>query len=146
MDGKTPIASEVEKVEYKAGGLKVQSPMKPDDLLNKALAGARQAMANQAGAQMLEQTKSHAIAQQAAQAAAENMHDPFGLEPAALAVFMYLSREIEYRDMIIEQISKELAVLGRKPIDVKHPYPYPEPLPQFEAEAADKKPDSGSVN
>lgn len=120
-DGK-PASEEVKQYEYVAGGLRMRTSLIPDDLLRKALAGAKAAAAQQAGSETLASTKSHALAAASANAAANGMADPFALEPAAMAVFMYLSREIEYRDAVIKRISDELVKLGADALDVKHHY------------------------
>lgn len=64
-----------------------------------------------------------ALAQAEAQAAAEGVVDPFEMEPCAMAVFMFLSRELEYRDLVIEQLNDRLISLGAQPLDVEHPHP-----------------------
>lgn len=126
-DGKTPIQSDLPQKMFRAGGLKFQTELTPDMLLTKALQGAQQALANQAYQQTFQQTKSATAATAAAQTAATGCGDPFTLEPAAMAVFMYLAREIEYRDLVIQQINERLSGLGAEPIDVEHPYPVPPP-------------------
>jgi len=81
------------------------------------------------------------IAQAEAIAAAEAVADPFEMEPCAMAVFMFLSRELEYRDLIIAQMNERLVILGASPLDVKHPYPtkWPEPPPEEEPSEDEKK-------
>jgi len=131
-DGKTPIQSDLPKKKFRAGGLQFDTVMTPDMLLNKALQGAQQAVANQAYQQTMQQTKSAVAAQSAASTAAAACGDPFTLEPSAMAVFMYLAREVEYRDLIIEQLNDRLVKLGAEPLDLTHPYPVPAPPPPEE--------------
>lgn len=130
LDGKTPIQSDLPQHKFRAGGLQFETTMTPDMLLSKALQGARQALAGQAYQQAMQQTGSPTAAQGAAQTAAASCGDPFALEPTAMAVFMYLAREIEYRDGIIEQIRDRLVKLGSEPLDLTHPYPLPDPPPE----------------
>jgi len=133
-DGKTPIQSDLPKKKFRAGGLQFDTVMTPDMLLTKALQGAQQAVANQAYQQTMQQTKSAVAAQSAATTAASSCGDPFTLEPSAMAVFMYLAREVEYRDKIIEQLNDRLVKLGAEPLDLTHPYPVPDPPPPEEDE------------
>lgn len=128
-DGKTPIQSDLPTKKFRAGGLQFDTVMTPDMLLTKALQGAQQALANQAYQETMQRLKSAVAAQSAAQTAASTCGDPFTLEPAGMAVFMYLAREIEYRDKVIEQINERLVKLGAEPLDMTHPYPVPDPPP-----------------
>lgn len=121
-DGNTPIKSNLQKKTYKAGGLRIQTELTPDMMLSKAAQGAGQLIWNQVFEQTMRSSGSAVEAHQAARAATVNV-DPFTLEPSAMAVFMYLSREIEYRDRIIDQINDRLRLLGSDPIDMTHPYP-----------------------
>ena len=130
-DGKTPIKSEVPVKRFSAGGFAFDAPMEPDQLLGKALNMSRQAIAAQAYQAAMQRTQSAVAAQTDANTAAMNVGDPFMIEPAAMAVFMYLSREIEYRDRVIAEINKRLEALGAAPVEVEHPYP-PPPMPNLE--------------
>jgi len=121
-----PVQSEVEKKKYAAGGLAFEHDAVPEQLLGKALNQARQAIGTQAYQQAMQRVANASVANVEAQTAASNVNDPFLLEPAAMAVFMYLCREIEYRDKLIGQISKRLENLGETPLDLEHPYPEPE--------------------
>jgi hypothetical protein len=134
LDGKTPIKSEIPSISYSAGGLKFDAPAKPNDMLTKAIVGAKQAVGQQAFSQAMQRTGNAVVAQTEAQTALAGIQDPFAMEPCAMAVFMYLSREVEYRDAVIEQLNERLVGLGAKPIDVEHPYPPTEPVPEEEAE------------
>lgn len=143
-DGKTPIQSDLPTHTYRAGGLRFDAKLTPDMLLTKAVQGAQQAVGQQIYAQVLQKTKSAFTAQTEAQTAASNVRDPFTLEPCAMAVFMYLSRELEYRDKIIEQLNDRLTKLGAEPLDLTHPYPIPDPVAaQEEAEGAEEDGDEG---
>lgn len=126
-DGKTPIKSEAEMKRYRAGGLQFDTNMTPDQLLSKALNTARQAIGAQAYQAAMQKTGSAVAATTEAQTAAMNVGDPFMIEPAAMAVFMYLAREIEYRDLVIAEINKRLEALGAGPVELEHPYPPPPP-------------------
>lgn len=151
-DGKTPIQSDLPQKEFRAGGLQFGTVMTPDMLLNKAIQGAAQAIAQQtyqAVAQRLSASplmkvppsQIHSQATAEAQKAAAKVRDPFTLEPAAMAVFMYLSREIEYRDMLIGQISERLQGLGAEPLDLTHPYPVPPPKESESEDEGDEEED-----
>lgn len=122
----SPVKSEVERKKYAAGGLAFEHDALPEQLLTKALNQARQAIGTQAYQQAMQRVANAAVANIEAQTAASNVKDPFLLEPAAMAVFMYLCREIEYRDEVIAQINKRLENLGATPLDLEHPYPEPE--------------------
>ena len=147
-DGKTPIKSDLPQKKFRSGGLQFDTELTPDMLLSKALQGAQQALANQAYQQTMQQTRSAVAATAAATAAASSCGDPFALEPSAMAVFMYLSREVEYRDGIIEQLNERLVKLGAEPLDLTHPYPVPEPPPKDggdgNGEGGDREPDTPS--
>lgn len=121
-----PVQSEVEKKKYTAGGLAFEHDAVPEQLLVKALNQARQAIGTQAYQQAMQRVANAVAANVEAQTAASNVNDPFLLEPAAMAVFMYMCREIEYRDKVIDQINKRLENLGATPLDLEHPYPEPE--------------------
>jgi len=133
-DGKTPIKSQAEMKRYRAGGLQFETNMTPDQLLSKSLNTARQAIGAQAYQAAMSKTGSAVAAQTEAQTAAMNVGDPFMIEPAAMAVFMYLCREIEYRDMVIAEINKRLEALGAGPVELEHPYP-PPPIEEVASEA-----------
>ena len=141
-DGKTPVKSDMPKLEYRAGGLRFLTELIPDALLTKALLGAKEMIGQQIYALTLRKTKSATIAQSEAQTAAAATQDPFTMEPAAMAVFMYLSREIEYRDKVIEQISERLVAIGADPINVEHPYPEPPPPSEDEEESESEEEES----
>lgn len=149
-DGKTPIQSDAPQFDYHAGGLKIRTPMVPDAMLTDALQRAQQTIGNQIYGQVLKKTGSAVAAQTEAQTAVAGIGDPFTLEPCAAAVFMYLAREVEYRDLIIEQLNERLVSLGAQPLDVEHPYPLPpEPEPgEGEQEGAngEQDPPSGEQN
>jgi len=133
-DGKTPMKSNVPMNSYRAGGLRFEIGLVPDQLLNKALAGAQQMIGGQAYAAAMKKSGSAVVAQNEGNTAAAAVQDPFIMEPCAMAVFMYLSRELEYRDRLIEQLNERLVMLGAEPLDVEHPYPVPEePDPVEEA-------------
>lgn len=134
LDGKTPIKSEAPSINYSAGGLKFDASAKPNDLLTKAIVGAKQSFGQRVFAEVMQRTQSAVAAQTEAQSAVAGIADPFTMEPCAMAVFMYLSREVEYRDAVIEQLNERLVGLGAEPIDVEHPYPPTEPAPEEEAE------------
>ncbi len=131
---------------YKAGGLAFSTPSTPNSNLTSAFVRAKQSMGQRAfmGAKNLDETD--AVAQAKAQDAAEAVVDPFEMEPCAMAVFMFLSREVEYRDLVIEQLNERLVELGVKPIDVEHPYPAaapaenpPETLPEDPGQLQEEK-------
>lgn len=124
----SPVQSEVKKKKYAAGGLAFEHDAVPEQLLGKALNQARQAIGTQAYQQSMQRVANAAVANVEAQTAASSVNDPFLLEPAAMAVFMYLCREIEHRDKVIDQINKRLENLGAAPLDLEHPYPEPEIL------------------
>lgn len=127
----SPVQSEVKRKKYSAGGLAFEHDAIPEQLLGKALTQARQAIGSQAYQQSMQRVANAAVANIEAQTAASNVNDPFTLEPAAMAVFMFMCREIEYRDKLIEQINKRLEILGAAPLDLEHPYPEPE-IPEVE--------------
>ena len=131
LDGKTPIRSEQEakarakesELHYKAGGLHFGSDMTPEAMLQGALEKAQQSVGNKAYNESRSSGNNDQSAQMAGTMAASAVTDPFMMEPAAAAVFMYLSRELEYRDGIIAQLSERLVALGAEPLDTIHPYP-----------------------
>lgn len=133
-DGETLIKGNQPEIEFRAGGLRFSTPLTPDTLLSRAVQGARRMAADQAYQQSMRLEGSAWAAQQAAQVAAASVSDPFILEPAAMAVFMYLSREIEFRDRVLSEINERLTRLGVDPINLRHPYPYPEPNATDDAE------------
>jgi len=124
-DGKKAV-SEKENKTYMAGGLRFSTALAPDELISKALAGAKHVIGSGAYEKSMRMVQNHAIAQAEADQAAANVSDPFTMEPAAMAVFMYLCREIEYRDKVFAEISESLERLGSDPISTTHPYPAPE--------------------
>jgi hypothetical protein len=124
-DGKTPIKSDAPLVKYQAGGLMFETQMIPDDLLNKALQGAKQMIGGQIYAAAMKRTGSVVAAQAECNSAAAGVRDPFMLEPAAMAVFMYLSREIQFRDRVLAEVNERLVALGAEPVDLTHSHPVP---------------------
>lgn len=122
LDGKTPIKSEAEKKKYEAGGLAFEASATPEELLIKALNQARQAVGMQAYQRSMQMVANAVVANSEANTAAMNVTDPFTLEPGALAVFMFLSRELEYRDAVIAQLNERLKSLGAEPIDVERSF------------------------
>lgn len=129
--------------KYKAGGLAFEAPGTPNGMLTNAFVRAKQSMGQRAFMAAQNEEKGDLISQAAAQTAAEAVVDPFEMEPCAMAVFMFLSREVEYRDLVIEQMNERLVALGAKPIDVKHPYPAaPEPEGPEEGSGDASEPDA----
>jgi hypothetical protein len=124
-DGHTPLVAEKMKISYKAGGLRIDidASLPPDVILTQALGRAQQAIGQQAAAQEMQKSGSQAAAQLAGQAAASGIRDPFTMEPCALAIFMYMSRELEYRDRVIEDMAKRLDALDGGETKLEHPYP-----------------------
>jgi hypothetical protein len=141
LDGKTPIKAEAPSIDYSAGGLEFKSSAKPNDMLTKAVVGAKQAIGQQAFSRAMQMSKNTVVAQTEAQTAAAGVNEPFLMEPAAMAVFMYLSHEVEYRDSVIEQLNERLVSLGAEPIDVEHPYPPASPVPPQEEEPEETLPE-----
>ena len=145
LDGKTPIRSEQEaktkakeaKFHYMAGGLRFGSGVTPDTMLQSALERSQQMIGQQAYNRALSEGKNAQVAQVMAVTAVSTMTDPFAMEPCAAAVFMYMSRELEYRDRIITQMNERLQALGAKPLDLTHPYPIPLEKPEVEVEDTD---------
>ena len=82
-----PVILDREEKEYSAGGLRVKLQATPEDMLQRALAGAQKMAGQQAGMIAMQKTGSQAIAQQEAMEVASKVTDPFAMEPAALAVF-----------------------------------------------------------
>ncbi len=124
-DGKTPLKVEGKKISYQAGGLKFDSTVEPDAMLLHALTKSKQSVGNNVFTQVLQNNGTELQAQLQATTAANGVTDPFAMEPCAAAVFMYLSREIEYRDKIIAQLVDRVVALGADPVDMTHPYPLP---------------------
>lgn len=121
-----------EEHAYEAGGLRITWPDTPEKALQRSLGGAQQMIAQATGQKVLEKTGSHAAAQQEAVTAAANVKNPFQIEPAASAVFMLLSREIEYRDAVIEMLCEKI---GIDPADLpKKPWPDPKDTEEVENE------------
>jgi hypothetical protein len=125
-DGKTPVSSE--SVEYAAGGVQINSTDTPESLLIKALSGAQQAVAQQAGVVALQRTQSQVVAQAEAQSAALQVTNPFHLEPCALSVFMILAREIGHRNKIIAVLAERLDKLDGQSSEELLKKPWPEPV------------------
>lgn len=142
-DGKTPIQSEAAAKRYRAGGLQFDTPVLPEHMLQKALKMAQTAMGQQVFAQTMQRTNNKMVAEMEAQTATAATQDPFTLEPAAMAVFMYMVREIEYRDSIIEQMNARLVALGAEALDLTHPYPPPAMPEKADEEDEDEDEDEG---
>ncbi len=143
-DGHTPLVAETEKISYKAGGLRldIDEAITPDVVLKQALAAAQQMIGQQAAGQHMQQTGSQVAAEIAGRTAASGVKDPFSMEPCALAIFMYLAREIEYRDRVIGDMAKRLDTLDGGKTDLEHPYP----PSSKKLGAPDKQADSGENN
>lgn len=149
LDGKTPIRLEQKSKDkakesefhYMAGGLRFGSSVAPDAMLQSALERSQQMIGQQAYNKALSERKNAQVAQVMAVTAVSTMTDPFAMEPCAAAVFMYLSRELEYRDSIIAQMNERLQGLGAKPLDLTHPYPLPLEKPEVEDADTDAPPD-----
>ena len=118
-----PVILDREEKEYSAGGLRVKLQATPEDMLQRALAGAQKMAGQQAGMIAMQKTGSQAIAQQEAMEVASKVTDPFAMEPAALAVFLLLAREIEFRDKVIADLASRLDKLDNKKTNLEHPYP-----------------------
>ena len=118
-DGKTPVQSDMPERRYRAGGLEIKTPGTTSLLLQRAMEGAQQMIGQQVYAAALQRSGSAAVAQQEAQTAVTSIRDPFQLEPCALAVFMYLAREIEHRDRVLSEMNEKLKALGAEPVDLK---------------------------
>jgi len=116
-DGNSSAESLPDK-EFKAGGMALKTKFTPDMILEKAKGGARQLAMSHAYESELKRSGSYKAAQDAANIAASSITDPFIMEPCAMAVFMFLSREVEYRDMVIAQLNERLVSLGAEPIDI----------------------------
>jgi len=126
-----PVLLDREEKEYAAGGLRIRIQATPEDLLQRALAGAQKMAGQQVGMIVMQRTGSQVVAQKEAMEAASKITDPFAMEPGALAVFLYLAREIEYRDRVITDMAKRLDKLDDEKTDLEHPYPsvpIPEPV------------------
>jgi hypothetical protein len=118
-----PKEQEVKKKHtYKAGGLKMESTLTPDVVLQDALSRIQKMVGEQTYMATLKKYKDAIMANAHAQAAVSRENDPFGMEPCAMAVFMYLCREIDHRDRIIEQIQDRLTSLGAEPLNTSHLY------------------------
>lgn len=118
-DGKTPVQSDMPERRYRAGGLEIKTPASPSAMLQRAFEGARQMIGQQVYAVTMQKTGSAIAAQQEAQTAAASVQDPFQMEPCALAVFMYLSAEIEHRDRVLAEVNERLKTLGAEPVDLE---------------------------
>lgn len=99
---------EAPNFDYAVGGIEMASPETPETVLQRAVMGAKQIVHQQAGQAAMAQLNDHSIARQAANAAANACNNPFAIEPAALAVFMLMSREIEWRDKVISKFAERL--------------------------------------
>jgi len=99
-----------EENSYEVGGLRITWADTPEKALGRSLDGAQKMIFQATGQQVLEKTGSHAAAQQEAAVAASNVSNPFQIEPAASAVFMLMSREIAYRDAVIEFLCEKIGV------------------------------------
>ena len=141
-DGQTPVSSDAEVQTYKVGGVHLASQDTPEAMLHKALLGAREMVAQQAGAMSLQKSGSHVMAQAAAQEAAARLTNPFQIEPCALGLFMLMSREIEHRDKAIAALAERLdKVDGQSSEDLlKKPWP-DQPVQAEENEEKESVPD-----
>lgn len=137
--GGNPVIVDREEKEFSAGGMRIRLQALPEDLLQRALAGAQKMAGQQAGMIVMQKTGSQATAQSEAVSAASKVRDPFAMEPAALAVFMFLAREIEYRDRVISEMAARLDKLDDRETNLEHPYPsapIPEPPDDEEKESS----------
>ena len=107
-DGQTPVVSEAKLNDYAVGGVQVKSAETPEEVLHKALSNAQTVVAQQAGAAAFQKSQSHVVAQAEAQQAAMSVTNPFHIEPAALALFMLMSREIKHRNSVIAALAERL--------------------------------------
>lgn len=107
-----------EPVEYSAGGASLMSSLSPAELLEKALEGSKHFFTSHAYTNAKNSGMSESLARAEAKSVRESISNPFYMEPAALSVFMQLSREIEYRDSVIDEINKRLIALGSEPLSL----------------------------
>ena len=107
-----------EEIEYSAGGASLMSSLSPAELLEKALEGAKQFFTSHAYTNAKNSGMSESLARAEAMSVRESISNPFYMEPAALSVFMQLSREIEYRDSVIDEINERLIALGAEPLSL----------------------------
>jgi hypothetical protein len=102
----TPV--EQPDIEYASGGFSFKTPALPSDLLNLALTKARQALARQdpIGATQLD--------------------NPFAMEPAAQAAFMFLVQEVGALNETIAKLQGQVDALENKPAPspATHPIPF----------------------
>ena len=119
---------EVPNFVYAVGGVEMATPEVPEVVLQRAVIGAKQITGQQAGQAAMAQLNDHSMAQQAANAAANACNNPFAIEPAALATFMLMSREIEWRDKVIAQLAERLDKLDGESSEalLKKPWPQQE--------------------
>jgi len=103
-----PKGDESPVIQYAVGGVEVGSPETPEQVLGRAVLGAKQMVYAQSEAQAMQQLGDRSMAQKMASAAANSCNNPFTLEPAAQAVFMLMAREIEWRDQVIQSLCARL--------------------------------------
>jgi hypothetical protein len=108
------VSSQAKPIDYEVGGIRIGVAETPESMLQKSLAGAQQLIAQQAYQSTLEKTGSAIVAQTEAQSMASKVANPFHIEPAALAVFMLMAREIEHRDRVIAALASRLDALDGK--------------------------------
>lgn len=134
------ISSKTNPTTYEVGGIRVDAADTPEMMLQKALAGAQQIVAQQVGQMAMQRSGSQVVAQTEAQAAAGKVVNPFQLEPAALAIFMLMSREIEHRDRVIFELAKRLDALDGNSSEELLKKPWPKEVEQSQ-ESDDADPD-----
>lgn len=124
LDGQE-ISTEIKTAKYEVGGVQIDAADTPEMMLQKALAGAQQIVGQQVGQMAMQRSGSQVVAQTEAQAAASKVMNPFQLEPAALAIFMLMSREIEHRDRVISALAARLDALDGNGSEelLKKPWP-----------------------
>jgi hypothetical protein len=99
---------------YEISGIRMKSPLSPNQMLERALIGAQQGIAQNVGMSVLAQGGSEAQAQAAASKAASEIRSPFQVEPCAEAIFMIVAQEIARRDKLISALSERLHALDGK--------------------------------
>lgn len=112
---------------YKAGGFEITIGGTPEAVLLQTLREKRNSVEQHVMMQGRAQNVDPMIASAAAKQESSKITHPFVGEHCALAVLMCLSREIEYRDRVIADLSKRLDALDGKTTDLEHPYPIPTP-------------------
>lgn len=104
---------------YEISGIRLMNPLTPNQMLERALINARQAIAQNAGMSVLAKGGSQVQAQAAASEAAGSIKSPFQVEPCAEAVFMILAQEIAWRDELISELGQRLHALDGKDLPVR---------------------------